>query len=1405
MAHDNQPGLILPSGGEGQGPFITPGTAIFNRSANLNRREFEAGFLRNFSGRALLEMATENTFDDKLEERLNEYRRASMSPESEYNHLEDPRWSKLPKHMWDYATEAKSRGEADIIFGMLQKQLAKEARIHDSGYFGDIGMLTGLLISESPVLPLSGSIGLMVGFPSLTAFNEALLQTADPVRSGRESVMNIGMSAAAGVGIAAIQAGLRANRVRIGARKQEDLAVDIDTEIRNMETGQGPDRSATIVRETVEATPTRPVYEGPPFGQRTMPEPETVPNTVKGILDDVHGVSSREGMGVAIGKMEEAGALDKTMAQSMRDMVAIMPERLFEGLRIGANRLHAKLPLNEAKNLAGVYYYFEDLVALFGVGIARQSRKGRTTAGEVLSHELGHRVMFSMATDAELVTARKLFDNFVSSDRTAARLENYPNSKDHFSEWFAFEFQDYWMRVLKDGNPKAITFMERAYAKDAVGLANLFDKIIVKMADLTRRISGSGKFEPTQAQMVDTFFVGINKRLGKGQSQKTIDAAKEIAFSRGVAFERGDTPLSGGRGSPGAFDDLLDDVNFSGAAYSRVSAGKPFENQFRPDGGESMLPAWFLEKLGDSPVKRLLQSDDSFVRHIVSYLVEHPFYQRMNTTGKITPHGVDRNIAIEWFAPMFKAMEETDAIYARYRQRHFDESGSGAPPGGGVFVQGVTDTLKGRGGALSRQEFMREVGRAKIRMERPNEFGDNILPEAIEAAQVWNTNLFKRAGEQAQELQVFSIRQRRRLDVVEKQLQQLMDGTSALGMTVKQLRFADDLQKQIKQLKKEIQEADHFVLDPNYFPRLWNQRVIREKRAELNAILVREGGYTPAEAAAKIDTILEGKAFQAIEDDATGMARSLKEREIDVDTIHVEDFIELNVASVGRYYASRMGADIELTRAFGSIDLKEIVTRIRETADEAIFAADPKFAAFEKSLLELDVFERGSIIRPKMNKAGEKLVKDRDGAIRDIQAIRDRIRGTYGIPDDPTTWTNRGIRVAKMWNATSLLTGALAAVPDLGKIIMADGLTRTIGPMLEAFKSDIGFLKTARLARNEAEIAGEALDMYMSMRSALFADLADSLSAATPFERGAANLTQQFFNFSLMNQWNVAAKTLASLTVGSRIIRESDRLLNGTISKTELTKLSNIGIDEITARFIVEQSRKHGMQGEHLHIPKTEKWDKTPGVQAAAKTFSSALGKDINRIIVTPGKGDTPLFMSKPIHSLIFQFKTFAIAAMHRTLVPGLQLRDANFLMGNIALVGLGGLVHEIRNWQLGISHEEAFADWLLSSMERGGNAGIITDLNASLETLSDHRMGLRPMLGAATPYNTSGVAKGSALGGPIVQQGSNLARVIWDLGPGEGDTQTANSFRRLLWGAKAFHTNAAYDVIEDGIATLID
>jgi hypothetical protein len=1181
-----------------------------------------------------------------------------------------------------------------------------------------------------------------------------------------------------------------------------------------------------------------PKYTGPKFGDRglaSQARDKRGGKTTQSTLSELQNVDTKAGMIGAINRMLDRRAIDVGQARSMRSMVDAMPENFFIDLAVGAEWLHP------GRGVRGMYYYFEDVVAVFGEAIGI----GKGQAGKTLAHEITHRVMFTMATEEELLIARGIFDNYATSRSTSESLKAYPNKADHFSEWFAFEGADYWVRRLESGEKSALNWLGQAYGKDALGLANMFEAMAVKLVELTRRLAGKPGFEATQAHLIDTYFTQLTRRIGKENAQKMIQDIDNLSFARSIRFADEADFLTGPRGDPnieifyegGVWRPDYWRPNLKGATYDRIGEGKPVFDDFVPaDDANKLMPAFLLEHMPDlSPVKQMLQGSSAWARHVASYIVEHPYYQKKNAAGEltgeqaVTVHGVDAYISERWMAPMVEAQKASDGLYNAYRERFFneikgDKSGV-AKPHKSTVAQLGDDLVRGRGGAITRTEFMEQVYRAKIRTE-PGANGQTALevglePEAIQAANIWAEKIFNKAGRQAQEHRVFSFKQDRRRFVLEARLQKLLDDTdNSRGMTVPQLRFMESLEKQIKELKAEGDAANTFKLDPNYVIRIWNKTKIKANRPRLHAIIMERGGYTAQEAAARIDSILTGKAFQAIDDDATGVARSLKERQINVDTIYVEDFVEKNMASVGRYYATRMGADIELVRQFGSVDMKEIFVRMRQEYNDLIESVEPGYLKrvdkFEKRKREAqkreikgegDITKGAGIEEPfplPRTKEGKAMLKESDRMLENGRALRDRVRGTYGIPDDPSSYTNRGIRIAKMFNAMTLLTGALAATPDLAKLIMTDGPRRLFGTSLEAYKSQLGFLKTAKLAKFEANLAGEALDMYLAMRSALFADLADSLSAATPFERTIGNVTQQSFNVNLMNQWNEGVKTMASLISGSRMIAESENLLKGTISKTERIKLNNVGISPDVARVIVDQTKKHGLVGEEgfVRIAKTHLWDAE--AREAAGIYTRALGKEIRRTIVTPGKGEAPLFMSKPIWTLVLQFKTFAIAATHRTLIPGLQLRDQNFLLGMIATTGLGALVHEIRRYQLGIKRDEKFGDWLVSVTERGGGFGALMDLNQALETLSDNRLGLRPLL-SAPRGDSSILGKLSVVGGPIVQQTANAARVIWDMGPGDADDRTANAMRRLLVGAKWFHADGLMDVVEDGATALIE
>lgn len=65
---------------------------------------------------------------------------------------------------------------------------------------------------------------------------------------------------------------------------------------------------------------------------------------------------------------------------------------------------------------------------------------------------------------------------------------------------------------------------------------------------------------------------------------------------------------------------------------------------------------------------------------------------------------------------------------------------------------------------------------------------------------------------------------------------------------------------------------------------------------------------------------------------------------------------------------------------------------------------------------------------------------------------------------------------------------------------------------------------------------------------------------------------------------------------------------------------------------IRSEFEKHGEVINGWHIGNFEKWDD----QHVAGVFQSAVLKDVNNTVITPGIGDTPLWASTPLGKTIF-------------------------------------------------------------------------------------------------------------------------------------------------------------------------
>ena len=124
-----------------------------------------------------------------------------------------------------------------------------------------------------------------------------------------------------------------------------------------------------------------------------------------------------------------------------------------------------------------------------------------------------------------------------------------------------------------------------------------------------------------------------------------------------------------------------------------------------------------------------------------------------------------------------------------------------------------------------------------------------------------------------------------------------------------------------------------------------------------------------------------------------GLATPLHKRAFGIPDLLIEDALVMDAEQVMKMYVRSMSSDLALVEKFGSIEMIDQVKKIQE--DYTKLKAN---AADDKSL--------------------QKLAKEEERDIRDLMAIRDRIRHTEGLPDDPTAWTakmGKGLLQSRGW------------------------------------------------------------------------------------------------------------------------------------------------------------------------------------------------------------------------------------------------------------------------------------------------------------------------------------------------------------------------------------------------------
>jgi hypothetical protein len=688
-----------------------------------------------------------------------------------------------------------------------------------------------------------------------------------------------------------------------------------------------------------------------------------------------------------------------------------------------------------------------------------------------------------------------------------------------------------------------------------------------------------------------------------------------------------------------------------------------------------------------------------------------------------TPGGSVFQKAQRWLVANYVLKVATDAAYVKYVT---------GKAGGGVagnaaesFVIGLPVVGRAkRTNKLSQKEFREYIGRAAQTDRRFNMHGKPITDDEhgiIMEASNELRQLLKQFGDEAEKLGMFEVQKRigRDIDRLQKNIARR---TEKLGKYTGDLRTK--VEAEIKdsegQLAALVRQQDEMQANPimpsrekYYFPRIYDLSKIREKLDEFTSIITAHfGGDEAARGRANewIDKLLNGGGEDDFAPGAGGPVNTLS-RQITLTNEDLADFIVWDSEIVMGVYSRRMGASIEMVKAYGSRMQEDLI-------DDMV-----------------------------MRLRDDNVPEDRIAKIVRLQEdVRDRVLGRFHAKD-PMSWDNRTARAIKNFtNITVMGRGIFSQVTDIARALAINGYAPLFKAMHTAMRGEVRDLATGRYAKQ----AGEALELVNArwMASLIENDSALTVTQQTALERGLAAAQSPFFRFNLMNPFTVIWKDFTGIMSSHTLIDESITVANAirsgktlnTLSKSEkriADRLASFGIDIRSAQLIADMPFEK--TGGDLYLANIEKWGESGRSGAKAKkVFLGALSGQIRSGVVTPGPLQRANIMDgvfyvkgkrveQPLLSLPFQLLSFTLSSSAKVTHSLLSGRDRNRAVTLASLYMAGMFATYLKsggNWD-----KKTWEEVTLESFENSSIAGYLTDIYRRTEDLTGY--GPRSAMGA--------------------------------------------------------------------------
>lgn len=787
---------------------------------------------------------------------------------------------------------------------------------------------------------------------------------------------------------------------------------------------------------------------------------------------------------------------------------------------------------------------------------------------------------------------------------------------------------------------------------------------------------------------------------------------------------------------PEEYTDTIKETGSVPEPKSLSSAGnKPLDTSLDE---ETIQSAAFIEKtLGfQDPGLRILQSKSVEARRAFQELAEIPFKLKKNWQGLPTATAAESEIGL-LHGRSALAIDKTNEAWKAYKAR-------------------MTGPLaKDR---LSRSAFNEEIADAISRGVKSD------IPEVIDAASYIDKEIYKYIAERGKKVKGFF--KGEDLEVVTAT--NYVNRMYKVGTAIKEApRF---IATAVEWLKKEAATSKSPA-----------KKAALEDVAEFGdeTFFVREAQNMHRNViGARSSDLHDGLEF-------SGQAKFLKSRKWTIKDEVIRDFLERDINVLVKSYIRSMGSRLVIAEKFG-VDF----------LDDSF--KDAKSATIKAIKEEFKIKQAKVIDDPKKL---DKLLKEEEKTINDLLAVRDRLLGSYGMSSNPSSWLYRTQKVAKQLNVLRLLGSAgFAAIADIGKLIgvrggmyaFKDGLVPLI-KMVGSPEMRAHFKKYTK----EMKRFNIGTELILNERNGAINDIIDDFGRTTKFERGLDALSQNFSKVNLVSYWNNALKTMASMVIQSNVYDSLEIVAKGgKLKPKELAKLNELGISENLAGIIYKQIEKHGEKIDSLIVPNIANWDDE--FKEVGDIYASAILKETNKTIVTPGVATTPLWLSRGGFNLIGQFKSFAFSSVQKTLIPMAQDADAKTAQAVIAMIGLGVISSMLKRINSNQEIPEDPKVLIMEGVDRSGLTGWLFDVNNMVENVSSRRLGLSRVFGTQPLNRYADRAKLEAVLGPTAKMAVDLGTIASDIGSLDYKQRTTHAIRQMMPYQNLYGLRLGIDKMEE-------